>query len=221
MSDFPEFPDHESREERELRLLSIAIDGVIAQTCRRHYGADTQEHQLTSRIAEALERELGTISIDGMPVQVNAQELSDKGRGSKERKVGADLYVSIVVKKRDTVISKGMLVQAKWDDTLGSSPDDIKRQCDDMLRRSKDSYVWVYGPGSVGVVPADTDFSDGGRRAVEGAQTVGELLASGVKCTAGDETIGRNTDRPLVDSLNDMLRELAARAAISIVAQRR
>src|SRR5258708_24572852 len=99
-----------SPRERDVGLLGILIDGVIAQKCRRHYGADTQEHQLSSRIAEAIEHELGGIRIGDMSVQVTVQELPDRGRGSKEKKVGADLYVSIVVDDGRAAVSKGMLV---------------------------------------------------------------------------------------------------------------
>jgi hypothetical protein len=208
-------PEEESPRARALRLLGIAIDGVIAQACKRHYDADTQEHQLSSRLAEALERELGELNINGMHVQVTVQELSDRGRGAKEAAVGADLYVSIVVQGDEEIVSKGMLVQSKWDSTARDRG--LAGQCDDMLRRSRESYVWVYGPQGVSVFPA---HAEGLADAAAGGSggTVGNLLADGVACTAGDRRIGRNPEGDFVESLNAQLRELAVGTALSIVA---
>jgi hypothetical protein len=47
--------DEENRERREraYRLVGEIIDGIVAQTCARHYLAPTQEHQFTSKIADA------------------------------------------------------------------------------------------------------------------------------------------------------------------------
>src|SRR5947208_3819472 len=113
MTDPTEFPEQRGPSANQLRLLAIAIDGVIARACKRHYDADTQEHQLSSRLAEVLEHELNGLRINGMQIQINVQELPDRGRGAKEKTVGADLYVSIVVKDDEETVSKGMLVQSK------------------------------------------------------------------------------------------------------------
>jgi len=38
--------------------LAVLIDGVVAQQCAHHYHAHTQEHQFSSRLAQAIESEL-------------------------------------------------------------------------------------------------------------------------------------------------------------------
>jgi hypothetical protein len=216
MTDHPESPEHEDQSARQLRLLSIAIDGVIAQACKRHYNADTQEHQLSSRLAEVLERQLDGLTINGMRVRVNVQELSDRGRGAKEKDVGADLYVSIVVEDGEETVSKGMLVQSKWD-SIDASDGHFRGQCDEMRRRSRESYVWVYGPDGVSAFPANAEAFAAAETGYPG-RTVGTLLADGVACSAGDRQIGRDPSKPLVESLNAQLRELAVGTALSIVA---
>jgi len=207
-------PSPQLPRDRDLQLLAILIDGVIAQKCRRHYRADTQEHQLSSRIAEAIESEIGRIRIGETWVEIVVQELPDRGRGSKEKKVGADLYVSIVIDDGREVISKGLLVQSKWDDTLKDSG--LTEQAEEMRRRTKDGYVWAYGPEGVAVYPANEDALMAARRGATGG-TVGELLSEGAACRAGDTGIGRDTTKPIVDSLNEILNELSADTALSLL----
>jgi hypothetical protein len=48
-------------------------------------------------------------------------------------------------------------------------------------------------------------------------RTVGELIAGGLRCHAGDEGIGWDMGQPLVDSLNTMLERLAAEQGLSFV----
>jgi len=217
MTDHPGHSPHRSPNSEELRLFGILIDGVMAQTCARHYEAETQEHQLTSRIAGAIERELGNIRVGEMSIRVVAQELSDRGRGSKEKKVGADLYISITIESGDRTISKGMLVQSKWDDAV-EGPAERSRlhgQSQDMLRRSKESYIWTYGPQGVSVSPADPNHVHSGDNP---PVTVGGLLSEGMACNAGDPSIGLDPG-PVVESLNSKLRELAVKTGLSIVAR--
>ena len=218
MADHVDDPKPKKPSDADLRTLSILIDGVIAQKCRRHYEADTQEHQLSSRIAEALEHEMRGMRIGDMTVRIAVQELSDRGRGSKERQVGADLYVSIVVEDGHASVSKGMLIQSKWDSTAKSDAGRLREQCERMLRRSKDSYVWAYGPDGVSVLPANGDPLAAASRG-DGDRTVGELLSDGVACTAGDPTIGRDTGKPFVESINAQLRELAVGTGLSLIAR--
>jgi hypothetical protein len=81
--------------ERVLEAIGDMIDGIVAQECMRHYHAETQEHQLTAKIAGAIEHQMGGASIDGYTVGMAIQDVPDKGKGSKERKTGADLYISL------------------------------------------------------------------------------------------------------------------------------
>jgi hypothetical protein len=67
--------------------------------------------------------------------------------------MGADLYISIVRKDGKKPVSKGMLVQSEWDDTIHTATGQAKQ----MIERSPEgSYVWAYGPKTVDVVPART-----------------------------------------------------------------
>ncbi|MGJ5041910.1 MULTISPECIES: hypothetical protein [unclassified Bradyrhizobium] len=86
--------DDEERQERAYRLIGEIVDGIVAQTCARHYLAPTQEHQFTSKITALIEREIRDMEVQGMHVKVHAQDFPDKGPKSWEKKSGADVYIS-------------------------------------------------------------------------------------------------------------------------------
>src|ERR1700724_65890 len=104
-----------------------------------------------------------------------------------------------------------MLVQAKWHHALMRGGKEFRNQANRMLRRSEDSYVWVYGPEGVWAVPAlratyprpPYDFTKDG-------MSVGELITKGLRCNAGDEKIGRNLEFDPVPSMNHVMRRLSA-----------
>lgn len=222
MTEAPEHERHDGFEEA-LQRLSVIVDGVVAQQCARHYRALTQEHQLTSRLAQAIEDEIRRTPVDGARIEVEAREFPDHGPGSLEKKVGADLYVSIVRHDDDGSVSKGMLVQSKWDSSLrrASERRTLREQARHMREQSREaSYVWVYTPRGVAVVPAaiaERGFR-GGRIFME-PRTVGELIADGVRCNAGDPGIGRSLDQPMVESLNAAMERMGVRAGLGLMVE--
>jgi hypothetical protein len=206
-------------EDPRLRLLSQAIDGVVSQTCCRHYEAATQEPQLTAKIAHAIEHELNGITVNGQHVEVHVQDWDSIGASSREKKVGANLYISIVVKEGDRVIaSKGMLVQSKWDSTLQKGRDQLSNQLNEMQERTDASYVWVYQRTGVSVLDANAvaqtpvDMSH--------ATTPGNLITDGIECTKGDPAIGRDPALPPVQGLNAMMERLAVRRGLAFTLHR-
>jgi hypothetical protein len=108
-----------------------------------------------------------------------------------------------------------MLIQAKWDDTLNQHKKDFRNQAIRMQRRSDESYVWVYGPQGVRVIPAKRagypqlppDF-------MHDNMSVGELITDGLRCNAGDPRIGRDLNLPPAMSMNTVMRRLSARRAL-------
>jgi hypothetical protein len=213
MSDLGEHPERSAMFSAVFEFIKLLIDGVVAEISARHHDAGTQEHQFTSRLAEAIESRLHGITVNGVRLRVTVQELSDRGPASRERRVGADLYISVGVDGPDGQISKGLLVQAKWASTI-QKDDRLKDQCRQMLERTEESYVWVYAPRGVAVIRA-TDI--GGTPLPKNAGTIGTLIADGLRCSAGDPRIGLNMSMPVVDALNSIMRDLSAERGISFV----
>ncbi len=200
--------DSEQEREDALTMIAERIDTVARAVCERHYLAPTQEHQLSAKLAEAIERELVGFKARWFTMGVAAQDFTDKGRGSWERPTGADLYISIVRSDQDedNTFSKGMLVQSKWDRTFFPNREELQQQCERMLARSRSSYVWVFGPNEVLSIDAKDVVSS---MPLHG-QTVGTQIADGLRCHQGDVRIGRDTSKPLDRGLGDIMRALAA-----------
>jgi hypothetical protein len=79
----------EEPEDPRFVALAAVIDELIQEQCERHYHAKTQEHQLSSRIAQAIEGRYQQVTVDGIRISVRVQELPDRGPGSLERSTGA------------------------------------------------------------------------------------------------------------------------------------
>ena len=204
--------EERARRERAFRLVGQMIDGIVTQTCARHYLAPTQEHQFTSKITDRIESELQDLNVSGLRVRVHAQDFPDKGRGSWEKKSGADVYISVVLDAPDQQVNKGMIIQSKWHNS--SSREMLADQTQKMKERTKSSYVWVYGPSSITVVPSDD--VEGGKLDFSNAMTVGALITEGLRCNEGDPALGRNLDVPIPQSLTAMMERLALKRGFSV-----
>jgi hypothetical protein len=202
--------------------LAALIDEVVMYQCAHHYNAHTQEHQFSSRLAEAIEIELRHFPIAGLDVEVVTRDFPDRGRGSMEKRSGADLYISLVRRDGKRAVSKGLLVQSKWDHALEVSSERrrLRDQCERMLARTEEAYVWVYQERGIAVVPARTVSSSTREIPLpRPRRSVGALVADGLRCTAGDPAIGRDVDEPVVPALDAMLERLSANTAIEFVVE--
>jgi hypothetical protein len=99
--------------EEQIAQLASDIESAVNSVTIEHYPAVTQEHQLTSRIAQALEDSLNGKQYGVASVSVITQELPDRGRSSLEKPLGGDMYVGISL---EGDFDKGLLIQAKWDE---------------------------------------------------------------------------------------------------------
>lgn len=109
-----------SEEEKEhiFQTIEQAVDNVVSSVVGQHYGAFTQEPQLSAKIASAIELTMGQIDTGDLNVQVAVRDFPSQGPRALEGTVGADVYISVVIIPEDRKdVSKGMLAQAKWDDT--------------------------------------------------------------------------------------------------------
>ncbi|QDW35837.1 hypothetical protein FFI89_000990 [Bradyrhizobium sp. KBS0727] len=214
--------EEEKHRENPYELIAGLVDLVAEEVCERHYDAPTQEHQLSAKLADAFERELRSLFDLPFEITVKVQDFPDKGKGSWEKESGADLYISLVIHDDEKgTVNKGMLVQSKWDHTFKPNNKDFREQCEKMLELSKSSYVWKFGPHGVESVqaedvlnpPQESSFS-------ESPHTVGKQIADGIKCTQGDETIGRDLTLRDPESLTDIMRRLSVDKVMTITARK-
>ena len=202
----------DEEKERLFQTIGHAVDGIVSEVVAGHYDALTQEPQLTSKIAGAIEQMIKQFDVGDLNVQVEVRDFPAQGRGALEGRVGADMYISVAVIPEDrTDISKGMLAQAKWDHSAKDPK--LPEQIGKMIERSKSSYVWVYGPNGVTCYPAG-DYLNPDPEA-GGGQSVGSLIVNGLRCEEGDRQIGRDLTKPLITSLNEIMEELGVQTAVS------
>jgi hypothetical protein len=203
-----------TEEEREALFGAIqeAVDNVVSMVVEGHYDALTQEPQLTAKIAGAIELTLDQMDLGDLNVKVTVRDFPPQGPGALEGKVGADVYISVAVIGEDrNDVSKGMLAQAKWDHTIKDAK--LPEQIGKMMERTESSYVWVFGPHGVTGLPGGTYFDP--NPAEEAGQSVGSLIANGLRCKEGDRRIGRDLTKPLITSLNEIMQDLGVNTAVS------
>lgn len=139
-------------------ILADLIRSAVDETVIQQKARGAQEPAVTSKIAGQLERQLNGMGVLGRRITVVAQDFTDRGPGSQEKRAGADLFIAIRVEDSETTISKGLLIQAKWWGGFKSKAEQKKlvQQCSDMLERTTTAgaFVWLYGSDGVDVVPA-------------------------------------------------------------------
>jgi hypothetical protein len=196
--------------------LQERIDAIVQEMCQRHYDGPAQEHQLSSRLAQKLEDEIGLIVGEGTAISVTAHELPDRGRGAVEKAVGADLYVSVVRHDIEPPVSKGLLVQSKWDRTLHTDKN-LRSQSNEIYRRTRTGgWVWVFGPHDIECVRTNrTRHEDLPRDLMDNSTSPGQLIADSLRCTEGDPAIGMPLDGSL--SVNEAFEKLKAAEMLQIV----
>ena len=157
------------------------------------YEIGRHEEPTTSRLAQAINDELRRhpISVEQLTLEVHAEEFKRK----QEKQTGADLYISLV--RGNFIVpsvSKGVLVQAKRRRSLIDSEESrrLGNQSKRMYRRSKtSSYVWINEQDGVVCTKAPRSSRPTFTWVVN-PMSVGELIANGLRCTLGDEGIGRD-----------------------------
>jgi hypothetical protein len=201
-----------TREQREELYGKIqrAVDDVVLKVVQKHYGALTQEPQLTAKVAEAIELTLEDINVGDLNAKIMVRDFPSQGKGALEGKVGADVYISTaVISESGEDVSKGMLAQAKWDDTMDDPK--LATQEGKMLERTGSSYVWVFGADGASCLRAGA----GHIVASSESQSIGSLIANSLRCIEGDTGIGRDLTKPPGTSMNEIMQELGVYTGLS------
>ena len=116
-------------------------------------GRVEQEPAMTDRMLGKVEEALDNYRAKG--ICWSAKTLTDRGGGAQETRYGADFMGVLNISLPDFNVAKGFLAQAKLiraDRTINLK--ELKGQCEKMLNLSPDSFVFLYSPNDVRVVPA-------------------------------------------------------------------
>lgn len=212
------------RDEYLRDLVAQALQSTIDPVVRRHWPRLTQEHQLTSRIAEAIEGHLDGATFLDHAVTVLVQEMPDKGQGSLEKKTGGDLYFALKVDGDHTNFEKGFFVQSKWDGPMNSAErKHLGEQCETMYRKSMNgSFVWLYGDTGTSVIPAGELLQNPPAEPNElTSRNLNEFFCDVMDCTSGDQKLVMPGIFKDVRALNLMLREFGVQSGVAVIIRQR
>ena len=205
-------------------LIAKALGKATDQAVRDHLTGISQEAAITSRIGQSLEQTLNGKPVLGYSIEVITQDIPDRGPGSLEKAIGADLYVGISVSSGGKRQSKGFLVQAKIGRKLKSMSDydALAKDCGDMLERSDASYLWLYESNGVRVVKAVEVLKRGSKSPKElQRRRASTVFDRTLECREGDFDLGlpsvRGTRKKPRTALGEMLEELRVPRGIGVL----
>ena len=119
-------------------------------------GRVEHEPSFTDRMLGSIEQAMSDYQTKG--VAWSAKTLTDRGRNAQESRHGADLAGVLSVDLPDFKVEKGFLAQCKLiepgDRMRPSEFDRMKKQCEKMLERTPDSFIFLYSRSGVVIVPA-------------------------------------------------------------------
>jgi hypothetical protein len=180
------------------RLIAGAADRVV-EALRQ--GRVEQEPAMTDRLLGAIEESLQGKTTHGIIWE--AKTLTDRGRGAQETEFGADFMGVVNIDLPDYQVAKGFLAQAKLArDARSIDRADLRRQCGKMLDHSPASYVFVYSPDGIRVVPAIAVIASKVGLDELYARSVGRFFEEHFECFIGDQAIVAATPDTL-DSLRE------------------
>ena len=175
-----------------------------------------REEKYTEVFRTHLERELNGFSEGGVTWHVLTYT-TDKQSG-QEGRIGADLVVALGVELGGARQWKGFLVQAKVNHNVryGVSVDSfarLKGQCADMLRHTKESYVFAYGNQSTKVLKAGNVIAGAPLSQIPD-KAMSEFFGDVMMCWLGDPAVVANDHR----QLETLVRQMEGKSGVLIKA---
>ncbi|HHT9133648.1 MAG TPA: hypothetical protein ACFYD2_01980 [Candidatus Avalokitesvara rifleensis] len=135
------------------KRIAKAVDDTVEDLKKERI---EQEPAFTDRMLARIEQVLGSVEIKG--VQWTAKTLTDRGPNAQEKIYGADFVGILHINIPEFKVAKGFLAQAKLlEPSAKISNREMQRmkdQCEQMLKLSPASFLFLYSTRGVTVVPA-------------------------------------------------------------------
>jgi hypothetical protein len=193
------------------RHIADAIDQSVVAL---REGRVEHEPAMTDRMLGAIEQSLS--GFHHKSIFWTAKTLTDRGPRSQESKFGADFMGVLNIRLPDFMVSKGFLAQAKLiRNGSAGNLDELKRQCEKMLGISPDSFVFLYAPDAVRVVPAVSVVGSSLDPQQLYRRSAQRFFEEHLQCFIGD----RNINAPNADALDKLQNILQVRRTILIEAK--
>lgn len=195
--------------------ISSAADRMLAALRERRV---EQEPAFTDRMLGAIEDSMNDFHTKG--VRWTAKTLTDRGRNAQESRHGADFAGVLSIDLPDFKVQKGFLAQAKMVEPTASMPpseyDRMRAQCDLMLNRTPDAFVFLYARDAITVVPAISVVSSQPRNPHDFySRTISRFFEEHFESFIGD----RRLHVPTPDMLESLKRDVDVRAVLYVQAR--
>lgn len=186
------------------REISKAADGAFDAYLEGRVG---EEPQITDRILGAVEDRIRTRSFGGVVWQARTLRTS-RGQAAEEKRHGADLMGVLDVDLPNYKVKKGFLAQAKKVEPGKFSRQEWDRlidQCEEMIKRTPDSFVFVYSKKKrISIFPAISVLSSGSMDIFDlYHRSMQNFFENHLECFIGDPRID-STDIRTLDVLADL-----------------
>ena len=206
-----------------------AIHAVVGQIvwdtddlCSRIGRTVHDEDDFTSRMADRIERRVDGVFVDGMKWEVITRKLPWRGPKSEESRFGADLGLVLRMSGHGFDVAKGYLIQAKMvkaqqptlmDDPPFGKGDRVFTQCQNMLRITQESYVWLCSETGISILRAGSlAETEPSRISRMHRQSLYSFMIRAFRSWSGDHQLG-DVGR---QSLEGMMREFRVKQAILV-----
>jgi hypothetical protein len=93
--------------------IGAMVDRVAERVSKRHYRSPTQEHQLSAKLADAIEDAVAEFESTPAGLEIAVQDFPEKA-SKWEKETGADLYVSTVRKDGESEPCAGIPPARIW-----------------------------------------------------------------------------------------------------------
>lgn len=144
--------------EEDMQLAARAADEAVRATMRDYSrGGIVDEPEITGvlvgQMAARIDGQIGGLEWNTRIIR------NGKGKAAEEKRTGADLLIHVTLNTPEERYSKGVLIQAKRcepDEELSKGEmARLQGQCDKMLDRTSQAYVFTYAKGSMRCGPAN------------------------------------------------------------------
>lgn len=196
------------------RRIAEAADSAVEDLAT---GLVEQEPHLTDRLLGRIMQTMDGFRVKG--VKWSAKTLTDHGRGTQEKRYGADFVGVLDVDLPEFKVKKGFLAQAKLKGSRRMSSREFRRlvsQCEQMLDLSPDSFVFHGSTDGIRVIPASSVVGASGPEIAFNedafySRKISRFYEEHFECFIGDRNIHSATKETLAELEAHSLLLLAAR----------
>jgi hypothetical protein len=186
-----------------IAALSAEVERVVHAL---RIGTVRDEEDFTSQMLGAIRAGLSRVSTDGLEWDSAVFK-----KQTEEPKIGADFAGVLRMRLGGYDADKGFLAQAKMAGPRRQiRTAKLLEQAKAMLDRSPASFVFLYRPTGVSVVPAVAVVANGGEPRDLRSWSLEEFFSEHFSCFVGDPRLGRSHEQPV----SALIEELPARQTL-------